>query len=265
MKSNWRAVHLAEIWDRRNLLWVLACSDIKSRYKQSAFGFVWAVIRPLMLMIVFVYLFGTIANLPADGHPYPIFVFSALIAWDLFAKIVQGCSSSVISHKVMVERLYCPRLLFPISAVLVALFDFLITFAVFCVLMLVFGVTPSSNIIWLPLLVLIVVLAGLSVGIWLAAISVWLRDVKFAVTYILQFMLLLTPVGYGARAVPEKFSYIVSWNPMSSVVEAFRWSLLGAASPSLYSVLIATAVLSALLIGGILFFNTLERSFADVI
>lgn len=244
---------------------MLVVRDIKIRYKQSVLGGLWAVVRPFMLMIVFTYLFGTVANLPTNGAPYPAFVFAALIAWDLFANIVQGCASSITSNKVVVEKLYCPRLLFPISAVFVAMFDFTIAFAVFCVLMLVLGVVPSANIVWLPALMLAVILAGLSVGLWLAAISVWLRDIKFAVTYLIQLMLLLTPVGYGAAAVPEKFAFIVSWNPMASMVEAFRWSLLGTHGPDLQFALIAAGMTAVLLVGGMLFFNTLERSFSDVI
>jgi lipopolysaccharide transport system permease protein len=265
VKSNWRAVDPSELWVRRYLVWMLTVRDIKVRYKQSVLGFMWAVVRPLMLMIVFSYLFGSIANLPNNGLPYPVFVFAALIAWDLFANIVQGCANSITSNKAAVEKLYCPRLLFPISAVLVALFDFAITFFVFCVLLLAFGIPPSGNIIWLPLLVLAVVFAGLSVGLWLAPVAVWLRDVKYAVSYMLQLMLLLTPIGYGATAVPEKFAFIVTWNPMASLVETFRWSLLGTVSPSLHIGLISAGVISILLIGGVLFFNTLERSFADVI
>lgn len=265
MKSNWRAVDPGELWARRHLLWMLVVRDIKVRYKQSLFGGLWAVARPLMLMLVFTYLFGTVAKLPADGVPYPVFVFAALIAWDLFANIVLGCASSVTSHKVVVEKLYCPRLLFPLSAIFVAIFDFSIAFAVFCVLMLFLGVVPSVNIIWLPLLVVAVILAGLSVGLWLAAIAVWLRDVKFVVTYLVQLMLLLTPVGYGAAAIPEKFAFLTSLNPMASMVEAFRWSLLGTTGPDWQFALMSAGVTATLLVGGTLFFNTLERSFADVI
>ena len=265
MKSNWRAVDPTELWGRRHLVRMLAVQEIKARYKQSILGGLWAVVRPLILMIVFTYLFGSVANLPASGVPYPVFVFAALIAWDLFANIVIGCASSITSNKVLVERLYCPRILFPVSAVFVAIFDFAIAFAVFCVLMLLLGVIPSANIIWLPVLMLAVVLTGLAVGLWLAAIAVWLRDVKFVVTYLMQLMLLLTPVGYGAAAVPEKYAFIVSWNPMASMVEAFRWSLLGTPGPDLQFGLMAAGVTAVLLVGGVLFFNTLERSFADVI
>lgn len=246
-------------------MWMLAMRDIKVRYKQSILGGLWAVVRPLMLMIVFTYLFGAVANLPTNGLPYPVFVFAALIAWDLFANIVIGCASSITSHKVLVEKLYCPRLLFPVSSVFVAIFDFAIAFAVFCILMLLLGVVPSANIFWLPVLMLAVILTGLAVGLWLAAIAVWLRDVKFVVTYLVQLMLLLTPVGYGAAAVPEKFAFIVSWNPMASMVEAFRWSLLGTPGPDLQFGLMSTGLIAVLLAGGILFFNTLERSFSDVI
>ncbi|WP_197471851.1 ABC transporter permease [Methylomonas koyamae] len=244
---------------------MLVMRDIRLRYKQSALGGFWAVARPLVLMVVLAYLFGGVANLSASGIPYPIFVFAALIAWDLFANVIQGCASSITSNKVLVEKLYCPRLLFPLIAVCVAMFDFSISLLVFAGLALFYQVYPPIEVCWLPLLVVAVVVVGLSVGLWLAAIAVWLRDVKFVTTYLIQTLLLLTPVGYGMAAVPEKFVFIVNLNPMATIVGAFRWALLGLPAPNTVFVSMSAAVTVLLLIGGLWFFNNLERSFADVI
>jgi len=255
----------AKIWDRRNLILLLASTEIKLRYKQSLLGGLWAVVRPVMLMLVFTYLFGTLAKLDSAGIPYPAFVFAALIAWDLFANIVQGCTTSVTSHKKLVEKLYCPRLLFPLSSVAVALFDFAIALCVLGVLACIWGMPLTLNILWLPLLVIGIIIAGLSVGLWLAAITVWLRDMKFAVAYLLQVMLLLTPVGYGAAAVPQKFSFIVDLNPLSALIQGFRWSLLGAELPKTDTIVLSITITTILLGAALWFFTRIEKTFADVI
>lgn len=265
MKTSLRAIDPVEIWARRHLIWMLSVREIKTRYKQSMLGWMWAVIRPLAVMVSFTYLFGAIAKLDTDGAPYPIYVFAAQLAWDVFASIVLGCTTSVTANRVIVERVYCPRLVFPLSTVLVALFDFLISSALFCVLLLVYGYAPSANILWLPLLIVGVILAGLSVGLWLAALAVWLRDMRFFVNYIIQVLMLLTPVGYGAANVPENFSFMIDWNPMATFVELFRWALLSSPLPDIGNIYISASVMLAFLVGGLMFFNALERSFADVI
>lgn len=265
MKSAWRSVDPVELWTRRHLIWMLAVRDIKIRYKQSILGVLWAIVRPIMLMFVFTYLFGTLADLSTHGAPYPLYVFSALIAWDLFANIVQGSANSVISHKVLVEKIYCPRLLFPMVAAVVAFFDFIVAFGIYCILMLLLGYPPPHYVVWLPAFVLLVILVGLSIGVWLAALAVWLRDVKYAVTYLLQVMLLLTPVGYAASVVPVRWSFIVTLNPMAPVLEGFRWALLGTPGPQMEVLAWGIGAATALLLGGVIFFNALERTFADVI
>ncbi len=265
MKSNWRSISPQELWNRRSLVWLLTVRDIKARYKQSVLGLFWLVVRPIIIVTIFSYVFGSVAKLPSNDIPYPLFVFAALIAWELFSSIIIGCANSIVSNKVIVERIYCPRLIFPIGTVLAAIFDFLFAFLVFLVILLVYGRYPNSEIIWLPILALGVIFAGLSIGIWLAAISVWFRDIKFAVTYLVQLMLLLTPIGYGQNVIPKTYYFIVLLNPLSSLIEAFRWCLLGTVAPNITSLLISSLIIFILLTGGILFFNKLERSFADVI
>lgn len=228
-------------------------------------GAAWAVFRPVVQMIVFTYLFRTVANMPTDGAPYPIVVFSAMICWDVFANIVIGCAGSITSHKAMVEKLYCPRLIFPLSTVFVAGFDFLVASGIFGVLLLIYGFVPSANIIWLPILILGVVVVGLSVGLWLSAVAVWFRDVKFVVNYLVQLLMLLTPVGYGAASVPEKFSFFVDYNPMATMVETFRWAVIGSKFPDVSQVMVTGGIAALMFICGLMFFNTLERMFADVI
>jgi len=263
--SSWRSIHPTELWARRHLAWMLFTRGVKSRYKQSMFGMLWAVVNPLVTIVTFSFLFGTVAHMPTGGIPYPVYTYAALLAWNLFAGVVRDCSNSVTTNRVMVERIYCPRLILPLSTVLLSLFDFAISFVLFGVVMLIFGYTPSANIIFLPLLLLLVILAGLSVGLWLAAASVWLHDIKFVVSYVIQLLLLLTPVGYGAASIPARFSFIVKYNPMATLCEAFRWCLLGTPMPVVASATISSFVLILLLIGSLVFFNEMERSFADVI
>lgn len=263
--STWRAIAPSELWARRHLAWMLSVREIKVRYKQSALGAAWAVIRPLVMMVVFTFLFGTLAQLPDEGVPYPIYVFAALIGWDLFANVVLGSATSITANKSVVQKVYCPRLLFPLSSLLVALFDFVIAAAILTVLMVFMDVTPSANIVWLPLLVIAVLLVGLSIGLWLAAAAVWLHDIKFVVGYLIQLVMLLTPVGYGAKNIPESLSWIITINPMATLVELFRWSILGVAAPDAMYIGYAAAATGVLLAGGLYFFNALERSFADVV
>lgn len=265
LATTWRAVSPQELWARRHLAWMLAVREVKVRYKQSALGGAWAVIRPLVMMVVFTFLFGVVAKLPGEGVPYPVYVLAALIGWDLFANIVIGSAHSITSNKAVVQKVYCPRLLFPLSSLLVALFDFVIAACLLALVMLALGVTPSPNIFWLPLLIGAVMLVGLSLGLWLAAAAVWLHDIKYVVVYIVQLLLLLTPVGYGARQIPDSFAWIVHYNPMAVLVEAFRWSILGLPAPEMAQVAYAGGVTAVMLLGGLFFFNALERSFADVV
>ncbi len=265
LTTSWRAISLEELWTRRHLAWMLTVREIKVRYKQSVLGSAWAIIRPLIMVAVFTFLFGMVAKLPGEGIPYPVYVLAALIGWDLFANVVIGAAHSITTNKAVVQKVYCPRLLFPLSALMVGLFDFIIAAVLLALLMLIIGVTPSINIIWLPLLIIAVLLVGLSLGLWLAAAAVWLHDVKFIVTYLIQLLMLLTPVGYGAAQVPESAAWIVTYNPMAVLAEAFRWSILGLPAPDLTHVFHATGITAALLFGGLLFFNALERSFADVV
>lgn len=244
---------------------MLMVREVKSRYKQSLLGGLWAVIQPLMTVVVFTYLFGEVAGLPTHDIPYPIYVYAGLLGWNVFAGVVDGSATSIISNRVVVERVYCPRLLFPISSILVTMFDLMISFCMFCVLIAFYGYMPSTHIVFLPLLILLAIVTGLSLGLWLAAIAVWLRDVKFITTYLIQLLLLLTPVGYGASNIPEAYQFLITYNPMAPLVDLFRWCILGTDLPALTTMVSASSVMLVMLIGGVFFFNSLEKSFADVI
>jgi lipopolysaccharide transport system permease protein len=261
-----RALNLDDLWSRRYLATYLSANVIRRRYKQTAIGFAWAVFRALGLASVFTFVFGAVSKLDSGSNvPFPLFVFCGVMAWDLFSNIVTGCANSVISNRPIVDRIYCPRLILPISAVMVAGFDFAIVAALFAALLFAFGYVPSINIIFAPLIFIGIVLCGFALGLWLGAIAVWFRDVRFAVSYVLQLMMLLTPVGYAASAVPARFSFLVTLNPMAIMIETLRWSFFATALPNPWLIILGFAEISLLLVIGFWLFAVLEKSFADVI
>jgi homopolymeric O-antigen transport system permease protein len=265
-RGKMRALNVSDLWARRHLATYLSANLIRRRYRQTAIGFLWAIVRALGLVAVFSYLFGTISNLNSNIEiPFPLFVFCGVLAFDLFSNIVIGCANSIITNRPIVDRVYCPRLILPISAVLVAGFDFAIVLSLFALMFFVFGFVPSLNIVFAPLIIIGVVLCGFALGLSLGAVAVWFRDVRFAVAYVLQLLMLVTPVGYAASAVPTKFSFLVTLNPMAIMIEALRWSFFATPLPS--PLLIAAGVAEIGLMLGIGFwcFAMLERAFADVI
>ena len=228
-----RSLDVNELWSRRYLATYLSGNLIRRRYKQTALGFAWAVIRPLVLVFTFTYLFNSVSKLDAPANiPYSLFVFCGVLGWDLFANIVTNCANSIITNRPIVDRIYCPRLILPISAVLVAAFDFLVVACLFSGMFIIFGYKPSHNILFAPFIIVGIAACGFAVGLGLGAIAVWFRDVRFAVSYLLQLMMLLTPVGYAATAVPEKFNFLMTMNPMAMMIEALRWSVFATELPS---------------------------------
>ena len=261
-----RELNLNDLWARRYLATYLSANMIRRRYKQTAIGFAWAVFRALGLAAVFTFVFGAVAKLNSGSSvPFPLFVFCGVLAWDLFSNLVTGCANSVITNRPIVDRIYCPRIILPISAVMVAGFDFAIVAGLFAALFFVFGYAPSTNIIFAPLIIIWIVLCGFAVGLWLAAIAVWFRDVRFAVSYVLQLLILVTPVGYAANAVPAKFSFLITLNPMAIMIEALRWSFFATSPPSLRLIVVGIAEVGVLLVSGLWVFTRLEKAFADVI
>jgi lipopolysaccharide transport system permease protein len=263
--SGWLRLNLHELWDYRELLYFMVWRDVKVRYKQTALGAAWAVLQPVASMLVFAVFFGKLAKMPSEGVPYPIFVFAALLPWQLFAYALTESSNSLVTNQNLIKKVYFPRLVIPISAVLAGLVDFAISFVVLLGLMVYYGMRPGIEILALPLFILLAVATALAVGLWLAALNVQFRDVRYTIPFLTQFWLFVTPVAYPASLVPGKWRWLYGMNPMAGVVEGFRWALLGVHGGFRGLVLVSAAAVVALLFGGLAYFRRMERTFADVV
>ncbi len=258
------AQYWRDLWRYRELLYFFAWRDILVRYKQTALGIAWSVLRPLLTMLVFTVVFSKIAKLPSEGIPYPVLVFAAMLPWQFFANALTEASNSVVSNANVIAKVYFPRLLIPASAVVVSLVDLLISLGLLALLMIGYRVVPSWSILWLPLFLLLVLTCALGTGLWLAALNVQYRDFRYIVPFIVQFGLYISPVGFSSTVIPEQWRLLYSLNPLVGVIEGFRWAILGT---PLYWPSLALAVLSStfLLLSGLWYFRRTERSFADVI
>ena len=256
---------LRAIWEYRELLYFLVWRDLKVRYRQTIIGIGWVVLQPLMTMIVFTAVFGNFAKVPSDGVPYPIFAYSALLPWNLFASSLTRGSESVVGNAQLISKIYFPRLLLPLSGVLSPIVDFAISFVIFISMMLWFHVLPTRGILALPLLLALVLLTALAVGLWLSALNVRYRDVGHAIPFLVQLWLFSSPVAYPVSLVPEKWRLLYSLNPMAGVIEGFRWALLGKQSPDFGVILISSLMVLALFVTGVIFFKHTERTFADIV
>jgi len=256
---------LKELWDYRELLYFLVWRDVKVRYKQTVIGAAWTVIQPLVTIGVFTLVFQNLAKMPSDGIPYPLFSFTALLPWNFFAKALNNSINSVVGSANLITKVYFPRLVLPISAILSGLIDFGISFLFLLGMMIWYGIMPGWGVLALPLFLLLAVLTALSIGLWLAVINVRYRDVGQATAFLIQLWLFVSPVAYPLSLVPEKWRALYSLNPMTGVIEGFRWALLGNAMPSLVPIAISIAIVIALLFGGIRFFRRMEETFADIV
>jgi lipopolysaccharide transport system permease protein len=261
----WFSLGLGELWAYRELLFFLVWRDIKVRYKQTAIGAAWAVLQPLMTMIVFTVLFKKIANVPSDGLPYPIFAYTALLPWNLFAGALTRSTTSLVGHSNLISKVYFPRLIVPLSATMSGLVDFAIAFVILIGMMGWYGIAPTWGVVWLPLFMLLALSAAFSVGLWLSALNVKYRDVGHAIPFFIQMFLFASPVAYSAKMIPDSWRLLYSLNPMVGVIEAFRWALLGKDQPDFTIVAISTAMVFVLLLAGLVFFKRTERTFADVV
>jgi lipopolysaccharide transport system permease protein len=259
----WVSLHLRELLDYRELLYFLTWRDIKVRYKQTALGVLWAILQPLLTMIVFSLFFGRLAKIPSDGIPYPIFAFAALVPWTFFAAGLGQSSSSLVGSANLLKKVYFPRLAIPIASVLGGLVDFVIGFVVLIVMMFYYGMVPTGNIVFLPAFVLLALVISLGVGFWLSALNVEYRDVRFIVPFITQFWMFATPIAYSSTLLPEPWRTIFGLNPMVGVVEGFRWALLGTRSELGPIALVSAAMAVLILISGAYYFRRMERTFAD--
>jgi lipopolysaccharide transport system permease protein len=263
--AGWIPVNLREIWEYRELLYFLTWRDIKVRYKQTMIGAAWAIIQPFFMMVVFSLVFGHLAKIPSDGIPYPIFVYCALLPWQLFAHALGESSNSLVANERLITKVYFPRLVIPIAAVCGGLVDFTISFVVLLGLIAYYGVVPGVAIVTLPLFVLLAVLTALAVGLWLSALNVQYRDVRYTLVFLTQFWLFATPVAYPSSLVPAPWRPLYGLNPMAGVVEGFRWALLGKAEGPGPLLAVSVTVLIVVLIGGAHYFARMEDRFADVV
>jgi lipopolysaccharide transport system permease protein len=259
------ALDLGELWEYRELLYFLIWRDVKVRYKQTAIGAAWAIVQPLLTMLVFTVVFGRFANMPSNGLPYPIFSYAALLPWTFFAKGLSQSVTSVVNDANLITKVYFPRLLLPLSAVLSGIIDFAISFLSLLVLMGWYGIVPAQSIIFLPYYVLLCILTALAVGLWLGVINVRYRDVGQAIPFVVQIWMFASPVAYPLSVIPEKWRFIYNLNPMSGVIEGFRWALFGTGILPFESFVLSTTIVAILLWGGIRFFNRMEETFADVV
>jgi lipopolysaccharide transport system permease protein len=255
-----------DLWRYRELFYFLAWRDILVRYKQTAIGIAWALIRPFLTMVVFTVVFGQLAKLPSPGVPYPILVFAGMLPWQFFSNALSESSSSLVTNSNLISKVYFPRLIVPTSAVIVSFVDFMISGMILLGLMAWYNFIPDWRILTLPLFILIAFIASMGVGLWLAALTVEYRDFRFVVPFIVQFGLYISPVGFSSSIVPEKWRLIYSLNPMVGVIDGFRWAILGGdAKLYLPGFALSLSLVFLLLWTGILYFRRMEKTFADVI
>ncbi|QOV90642.1 ABC transporter permease [Humisphaera borealis] len=268
--TGWRALDLRELWRYRELLGFLAARDISVRYKQTVLGVAWAVLQPLCTMVVFTIFFGRLAKMPSDGIPYPIFALVGLLPWQLFAYALQQSSNSLVNEQRLISKVYFPRLVIPLSSVLAGAADFAIAFGLVGLMMVGYaaaGFPPRITVAvaMLPVFTLLALAAALGVGLWLAALNVQYRDVRYVVPFLTQLWLFLTPIAYPSSLVPQGWRILYGINPMTGVVDGFRWALVGGPAPDPGLMAASVAVVVALLIGGLFYFRRVEAQFADVV
>ncbi|MCP5099428.1 MAG: ABC transporter permease [Chloroflexi bacterium] len=262
--KGWVSLGLGEVWDYRELLFFLVWRDIKVRYKQTIMGFAWAVLQPLFTMVVFGVIFGRIANVSTEGIPRPIFYYSGLIAHFFFANALTQSSNSLLASSGMIKKIYFPRLTIPISSVMAGLVDFGLSFIVLIGMMLFYGIVPTLNILWLPLLLLLELMIALGMGLWFSALNAQFRDVRYIVPFLSQAFLFLTPIAYPLSSLPENLQFVAALNPMTGVVEGFRWALLGMDTAPGPMIGVSALVGLVLMVSGAFYFRRMEKTVADV-
>ncbi len=262
----WVSLKLGELWRYRELLYFLTMRDIKVRYKQTVIGAAWAIIQPFMTMVVFTLFFGGLAAIPSDGLPYPIFSYAALVPWTFFANGLTLSANSLVGSSNLIKKIYFPRLVIPIATIFSGGVDFVLAFVVLIGLMLFYGITPTVNVIFLPLFLLLAFITSLGVGLWLSAMNVQFRDVRYVVPFLTQFWLFITPIAYPSSLIENDIlRALYALNPMTGVVEGFRWALLGTDTAPGPTILISAAVALVLFVTGLFYFRRMEKSFADVV
>jgi lipopolysaccharide transport system permease protein len=263
--SGWLSLNLRELWVYRELLYFLTWRDVKVKYKQTVIGAAWAIVQPFLTMVVFTLVFKKIADLPSDGIPYPVFAYTALLPWNLFSGALTRSSTSVVGQSNLITKVYFPRLMVPLSATIAGIVDFGIAFVILIGMIMWFGIVPTWAVLTLPLLVLLALCAATAVGLWLAALNVKYRDVGHAMPFVVQLWMFASPIAYPVSMVPEKWRLLYSLNPMTGVIEGFRWALLGKEGLEFSAIILSVIAVGTLLFGGIVYFKRVERVFADIV
>ncbi len=264
-RRGWLALDVPELWTYRELLYFFVWRDIKVRYKQTVIGAAWAVLQPVLTMIVFSLFFGKLAKIPSGGLPYPIFNFCALLPWTYFANAMQGATNIVVDNQRVITKIYFPRVVLPIASVLSGLLDFAISFGVFLILMAYYRIMPTAAVIWLPVFLLLAILTALGVGLWLSALNALYRDVRYVVPFLVQFWMFASPVVYPSSLVPAKWRWLYGLNPMAGVIEGFRWSLTGDGQPPTILLAASSAAVVLLVFSGLVYYHAVEGTMADVV
>lgn len=255
-----------DLWRYRELFFFLAWRDVLVRYKQTVIGVLWSVIKPLLTMLVFVFVFGKLAKLPSDGVPYPVLVLSGMLPWLFFASAFSEAGNSLVGNANIISKVYFPRLIVPLSSVIVSLVDFMISGVLLVVLMIWFNVLPDSRVLFLPFFIVLLILAAIGAGLWVAALNVKYRDFAYVVPFVIQFGLYVSPVAFNSNIVPDKWRLLYALNPMVGIIDGFRWSITGTNTPLYWQgVVVSVVVVLLLIFSGVQYFRATERSFADVI
>jgi lipopolysaccharide transport system permease protein len=261
----WVSLKLQAVWEYRELLYFLIWRDIKVRYKQTVLGAAWAIIQPFFTMIVFSLFFGRLAKVPSDGIPYPLFSYAALVPWGFFANGLSMASNSLVDSANLIRKVYFPRLAIPLATVLSGVVDFVFALAMLLGMMFYFDITPTVNVIWLPLLLLLALVTSLGVSLWLSAMNVQFRDVRYTIPFLTQLWLFATPIAYPSSLLAEPWRTLYGLNPMVGVVEGFRWALVGTHTAPGPIIIVSSLAAFLLLIGGAFYFRRMEKTFADVV
>jgi lipopolysaccharide transport system permease protein len=256
-------LHLKDVWQYRELLYFFVWRDVKVRYKQTVIGVLWVVLQPLLTMMLFTLFFGRLAKLPSQGLPYPVFYFAALVPWAYFSTALQGATNVVVDNQRLITKVYFPRLILPIAAVLSGLVDFAIGFLVLTVIVLKYGIHPGAAALLLPVFLLLAVLTALGVGLWMSALNALYRDVRYVIPFLVQFWMFASPVVYPSSLVPPKWRLLYGLNPMAGVIDGFRWAITGSGHAPGVLVLASSAMVAVVLVGGLIFFNRMEGTVAD--
>ncbi len=261
----WISLQLMELWEYRELFYFLVSRNVKIRYSQTLVGAAWAVIQPLLTMVIFSIFFGHLGKMPSDGIPYPLFSYAALLLWQLFATTIGISSKSLVVDQQLITKIYFPRLIIPIATVFVGLLDFVIAFVLLIIMMGYYGIVPTPALGLMPVFVFLTIMFTLGISIWLAALNVFYRDIQYVVPFLIQIWLFATPIAYPSSLVPAAWQLWYSLNPMVGLIEGFRWSLLGHTPPLAGTLIVSTLVNILLLISGLMFFKRMERTFADIV